>query len=182
MNEISEKTGNEELNKLFLMKIQFGEIYARLGMTWRSKIQKLRNSEYASFESQCEFESQRQQGNTEKQQRLVGCPTQHNQGSRTVSQMGDQVRRLQERVEFFEDPNIFYDPRSPSSYDSTYVSRQALMTSNSRKCSREVGMLRNTREDLSILGNVFDCQHAPRTRSWWIAQWFEEWYSWTFAN
>ena len=70
MNEISEKTWNEEFNKLFLMKIQFRENYARLGMTWRSKIQKLRNSEYASFESQCEFESERQQADTEKSTKI----------------------------------------------------------------------------------------------------------------
>ena len=44
----------------------------------------------------------------------------------------------------------------------TYVPHQALMTSSSRKPSSEVGMLRNTREDTSIPGNVFDRQHAQR--------------------
>ena len=38
MNEISEKTWNEELNKLFLVKIQFRENYTRLSTTRRSKI------------------------------------------------------------------------------------------------------------------------------------------------
>ena len=44
----------------------------------------------------------------------------------------------------------------------TYVPRQALITSSSRKPSREVGMLRNARESMSIPGNVFDCQHVRR--------------------
>ena len=50
---------------------------------------------------------------------------------------------------------FFYDPDLLSSYDSTYVPHQALITSSSRKPSREVGMLRNTRENMSITGNVF---------------------------
>ena len=37
MNEISEGTWNEELNGLFLVKIQFRENYTRLSTTWRSK-------------------------------------------------------------------------------------------------------------------------------------------------
>ena len=57
---------------------------------------------------------------------------------------------------------FFYDPDLPSSQDCTYVPHQALTTSSSRNPSREVGMLRNTREDMSILGNVFDRQHARR--------------------
>ena len=38
MDEISEDTWNEELNKLFLVKIQIRENFSRLGTTWRSKI------------------------------------------------------------------------------------------------------------------------------------------------
>ena len=79
-----------------------------------------------------------------------------------MRKLRDQVRRLQERLEHIEDSKIFYDPDSPSSCDSTYVPLQALVTSSSRKPSREVGMLRNTRENISILGNVLDCQHARR--------------------
>ena len=63
---------------------------------------------------------------------------------------------------FFEDSKIFNDPDSPSSCDSAYVSHQALITSSSRKPSRDIGMLRNTREEMSIPGNVFECQHARR--------------------
>ena len=44
----------------------------------------------------------------------------------------------------------------------TYVPHQALITSSSRKFSREVGMPRSTREKMSIPGNVFDRQHAQR--------------------
>ena len=47
-----------------------------------------------------------------------------------------------------------HDLDSLSSYDSAYVLRQVLITSSSRKSSRDIGMLRNTREDLSILGDI----------------------------
>ena len=83
------------------------------------------------------------QGRKSLKTRLIEFPTQHDQESRTVGL-------------------FFYDPDLPSSYDCTYVPHQALITSSSRMPSREVGMLRNTRENMSILGNVFDCQHARR--------------------
>ena len=79
-----------------------------------------------------------------------------------MSLLGNQVRRLPELLVFIEDLKIFNDPDLPSSYDSTYVPRQALITSSSRKPSREIGMLRNTRENMIIPGNVFDCQHTRR--------------------
>ena len=41
-----------------------------------------------------------------------------------------------------------------------HVPHQALITSSSRKLNSEVRMLRNTREDMRIRGNVFDCQRA----------------------
>ena len=40
VNEISEKTSNEELNKQLLVKIQLGESSIRLSTTWRCRIQK----------------------------------------------------------------------------------------------------------------------------------------------
>ena len=61
---------------------------------------------------------------------------------------------------FFEDSKIFQDPDSPSSFGSAHASHQALITSSSRKPSRESRMQRNTREDMSIPGNVSDCQPA----------------------
>ena len=100
--------------------------------------------------------------NTEKQQRLWEFPVQHDQESRTMSLLGNQVRRLPELLVFIEDMKFFYDPDSPSSYDNTYIPRQALITSSSRKLGREIEMLWNTREDMSIPGNVFDCQNARR--------------------
>ena len=105
-----------------------------------------------------------QEENTEKTQRLEEFPTQHDQESRTVSLLRDQSStRITRTVGFFsEDSRVFYDPDSPSSHDSTYVPHQALTSSSSRKPSREVGMLRNTRENVSIPGNVFDCQYARR--------------------
>ena len=78
--------------------------------------------------------------NTDNQRRLEEFPTQHDQESRTVSLLRDQVRRLQERLEYTEDSKIFYDPDSPSSCDSTYVPHQALIASSSRKPGREDGM------------------------------------------
>ena len=45
---------------------------------------------------------------------------------------------------------------------TTYVPHQASIASYSRKPSLEVGMPRNTRENTSIPGNVFDRQHAQR--------------------
>ena len=50
---------------------------------------------------------------------------------------------------------FFYDPDLLSSYDCTYVPHQAPITLSSRQPSREVGMPRNTRENMSIPGNVF---------------------------
>ena len=88
--------------------------------------------------------------------------TQPDQESRTASRLRDQVRRLPELLVYIEDSKIFYDPDSPSSYDSACVPHQALITSSSRKPSRDIGMLRNTREEMSIPGNVFECQHARR--------------------
>ena len=54
-------------------------------------------------------------------------PMQHDQESRTVSLLRDQVRRLRERLKFFEESKIFYDPDSPSSHDSAFVPHQALI-------------------------------------------------------
>ena len=74
----------------------------------------------------------------------------------------DQVRRLQERLEFCEDSRIFQDPDSPSSSGSAHVPHQAYITSSPRKPCRESRMQQQTRKDMSILGNVIDCQPARR--------------------
>ena len=61
MNEISEDTLNEELNKLFLVKNSVQRKF--FSTEYNMEIQHLerRNSEYALFESQRGLESQRQQ-------------------------------------------------------------------------------------------------------------------------
>ena len=71
---------------------------------------------------------------------------QKDQESRTVSSLRNQIRKLQERLEFIEDSRVFQDPDSPSSFGSARDSR----------------MQRNTRGDMSIPGSVSDCQPARR--------------------
>ena len=55
-----------------------------------------------------------------------------------------------------------------------HVPHQALIISNSKKAwAAKSRILQNTRENMSIPGNVFDCQHARRD-AWWITQWFKK--------
>ena len=61
MIEISEDTWNEELNKLFLVKIQITEDYTWQSTTWRSKIWNEETQNSALFESQRDLGSQRLQ-------------------------------------------------------------------------------------------------------------------------
>ena len=202
MNEISEDILNEELNNIFLVKIQFRANVSPLSTTkfWNDEIQNTHNSSHnvsfnlkdynnwnifngqiklsvreyiwvvnwrwenvftriatqevaknlKNWERSCYREQK-----TEKLRRLKEFLMQDDQESRTVSltwTIGTNWRLKK----------ILYDPDSPSSYDSTYVPHQALTTSSSRKSSREIGMLRNAREDVSIPWNVCDCQHARR--------------------
>ena len=71
-----------------------------------------------------------------------------------MSLLRDQVRKLQERLDFIEDSKIIQDPDLRSSFGSAHVSHQAF------EPSRDSRMQRNTREAMSIPGNVFDCQSA----------------------
>ena len=80
---------------------------------------------------------------------------QHDQESRTASLFRDQIRKLQERLEFIEESEIFQDPDSPSSFGSAHVSHQALIPSSSKKPGHESRMQRNTRKDMSFPGSVF---------------------------
>ena len=109
-----------------------------------------------------ELKKHYQEDNAVRQRKLEEFPTQHNQESRTESYLWDKVRRLQERFEFIEDWKIFHDPDSPSSSGSDHVPHQALITSSSRKPTCEFRVHRNTREDMCIPGNVFDCPPARR--------------------
>ena len=102
-----------------------------------------------------------QEGNYKKTTTKIGrISTQHDQESRTVSLFRDKVRKLQQRFEFIEGSNIFQDLDSPSSFGSAHVSQQPLITSSSRKPSREPEMPRNTRENMSVPGNVFGRRHS----------------------
>ena len=87
---------------------------------------------------------------------------QHDQELRTVCLLQNQVRTLQERLEFIEDSIIFQEPDSSSSFDSAHVSHQALLISSYIKLSRGSRMQRNTRGLMSILGTDFGCQPARR--------------------
>ena len=52
-------------------------------------------------------------------QKLNEYSMQHDQESRTVSLLRDQIRKSRERLEFTEDSIIFQDPDSPSSFGSS---------------------------------------------------------------
>ena len=95
-----------------------------------------------------------EEGNEVTRPKMNEYSLQHDQESRTVSLLRDQVRKSQERLEFSEYANIFQDPDSPSSSGSAHVSHQALVTSSSRKTSRETRMQRNRRGNKSVLRNV----------------------------
>ena len=71
--------------------------------------------------------------NGETRQKLNEYSMQQDQESRTVSLLRDQIRKLQERLEFIEDSKIFQDPDSPSSFGSAHVSHQAHIPLSSKK-------------------------------------------------
>ena len=139
MNEMSENTLNEELDKLLLVKT-LRKLYLN---EYKMEIQNLewRNSEDALIQSQRELESRRQQlleinGQIKLNEREFFCVA--DWGWRTILLRSWLAEQL-------------WHTNGP---------HQALITSSSRKPGREVGMLRDTRENMSIPGNVFDCQHA----------------------
>ena len=103
----------------------------------------------------CEEENEVTQPN------LNACSVQHGRESQTVSPLGDQVRKLQERLDFLKDVQEFH-PDASSSSGRSHVPLQPLIASSSRrKPSSESGLLRNTREEVSVLhtflpANLFD--------------------------
>ena len=99
---------------------------------------------------------------TEKQQRLEESSVQHDQESRTVSLLSEtKYEDYKNYWYFWRFENLPWSGLTEQLW-RTCVPHQALITSSSRKPSRDIGMLRNTREDMSITGNVFDCQHVRR--------------------
>ena len=89
------------------------------------------------------------------QQKLNNYSMQHDQESRTVSLLRDQIQKLQDRVEFMEDSKIFQYLYSPSSIGSAQVSHQALIPSICKKPSRESRMHRISRKRF-LIGNMPD--------------------------
>ena len=92
----------------------------RSSLTWEEKLcreLKMKNRLHQeSFARSCqEFEELKMrcilEEHMEKQRRSEEFLTQHDQESRTMSPLRDQVRRLQELLEFIEDSKIFHDPR-----------------------------------------------------------------------
>ena len=58
------------------------------------------------------------------------CYREENGVSRTASLLRDQIRKLQERLEFIKDSKIFQDPDSPRSFHSAHLSHHALIPSS----------------------------------------------------
>ena len=101
--------------------------------------------------------------NPKTQQKLDEHSVQHGWESQTVSLLRDQVRKLQEQLEFIKDSKEFHDPDSPSSSGKTHVPHQHRIASSSKiKPSREPGLPRDTREDTSNPANAFDCLPTRR--------------------
>ena len=75
----------------------------------------------------------------------------------TVSQLMTQKRELQDKVNFLSDEREFHDPDSGSSSGRSHVPYQHRITSSSRRNpSRDSGVPRNTGNDMSIRGKVFE--------------------------
>ena len=83
---------------------------------------------------------------------------QHGRKSQTVSLLRDQVRRLQEQLDFLKDSKEFNDLDSSRSSGRSHVPHQPLTTlSSRRKLIHEFEVPRNTREYMRNSGNVFGC-------------------------
>ena len=72
----------------------------------------------------------------------------------TVSQLLTQIKELQDKVDFLSDAREFHDPESGSSSGQSHVPNQhRIISSSMRRPSCDSP--RNTRDDMSIRGNVF---------------------------
>ena len=191
MDEISENILNEELNKLLLVKIQFRENYTRLSTTWRSKIwnEEIQNTHCLShseslslkdhscwkiFIGQIKFNVREHKCVAEWRWRIVFI---RNAMQEVAEKLKNENTLLSGRKywEAMKIGRISYTAWSGITNSEsillrswltkqlwrTYVPHQALITSSSRKPSREVGMPRSTRDNMSIPGNVFHRQWDP---------------------
>ena len=74
----------------------------------------------------------------------------------TVSQFLTQIKELQDKEDFLSDAREFHDPESGSRSGQSHVpNQQRIMSSSRRRPRRDCGVPRNTRDDMSIRGNVF---------------------------
>ena len=202
MNGIFEDTWSEELNKLFLVKIQFTEDYTWLSRTWRAKILERRNSDFALTESQRELESQRQQSLKPNHTKLdvreyicvanwrwrivfiknavqeVAEKLNNNFKGRFYQEKYTEKTAKIERISYAAWSGI---TNSESIFLRSWLAEhvwQYLRSSSSsyylelKKPSREVGMPRNTRENMNIPGKLW--LSTCSTRSWWITQWLKK--------
>ena len=124
MNAISENTLNEELNKLFLVKIQLRENKTLTEYVMEIQNLERRNSEYALIESRRELESQRRQfleanqwADQAQREREYICVAKHNKSSRSSPPLsirgdGHGVRTLIVVIFMFEaDISLWDDAR-----------------------------------------------------------------------
>ena len=211
MNEISENTLDEELNRLFLVKLQFRETIfdwvrprdPKFGMKkfrtcvdWvatRASISKttiagsksMGRSSSAWENYTCAvnwrwrtvFKRNATQEVVKKLKHWEDAAKKKNKLNIICSRIWNLKQWVYHGIKFRtykSDWNLLKIQNLPRSWVTeqlwhTFVHHQALITSSSRKPSREVGMPRNTRENMSILGNVFWLSTCS-TRSWWIFQ------------
>ena len=191
MNEVSENTLNEELDKLLLVKIQFRENYFWMSTRWRSRIwsEEIQKTHWLSHSVSLNLEDNnywKSIGQIKLNVREYICVA--GWWLRTIF-IKNAMQEVAEKLKNWKDAaverkilkttkigRISYAAWSGITDSEsillrswlteqlwhTNVPHQALITSSSRKPGREVGMLRNTRENMSIPGNVFDCQHGRR--------------------
>ena len=192
MNEISENALNEELNELFLVKIQVRENFNSLSTTRRSKIwsEETQNMHWLSHNGSLNLKDDNYwkpiNGQIKLSVREYTCVV--NWRWRTVF-LKKAMQEVAEKLKKWKNTaikrkilkttkigRISYAAwsgitNSESILLSSWLTEQLwqyLRSSSSsyyfefKKPSREVGMLRNTREDMSILGSFFDRQHVRR--------------------
>ena len=186
MDEISEKIFNEELDTLFLVHIQIGEDKTGLSTTWRSRIWNEEIQRELESQRRQLLKANKWADQAQRQRIHLCCEleTKNRLHQERYARSCQEIEELKRRGYQEENPekkttkigiishaawsgitnteSILLRSSLTEQLWRTHVHHQALITSSSRKRSREVGMLRNTREDVSIPGNVFDRQHAQR--------------------
>ena len=184
MIEFSEDAWNEELTKLFLVKIQITEDCIWQSTTWRSKIwnEETQNTHYSSRNESLDLKDD---NSLDRSSLNVFSHAGHGNYEyiyvanwrwrtmfikKAMQEVADKLKnwktlqsgRTTEKQRRLEEFPTQHDQESRTAsllfYTEqlwrTYVLHHALITPSSRKSSREVGMPQNTRENLSFPGNV----------------------------